>query len=120
MERPGFGISTFQEDRTLMSFAEDVKVFAKAMGLEKYSVVGYSAGGPYALACAALKDGALNKVCIISSVGALLGEHLSISFVATFSDTVNIGDIFAIREQHCVMLQHWWRTTHDGMWRSQR
>jgi pimeloyl-ACP methyl ester carboxylesterase len=52
-ERPGFGLSTFQAVRSMQSHADDVVELLKLLGLEAVSaVVGYSAGGPYALAFA--------------------------------------------------------------------
>jgi pimeloyl-ACP methyl ester carboxylesterase len=52
VERPGFGESSRHPERTLLGWADDVGAFADAIGLERFSVVGYSAGGPHALACA--------------------------------------------------------------------
>lgn len=52
VERPGFGESTRHPQRTLAGWADDVAAFADAIGLERFSVIGYSAGGPHALACA--------------------------------------------------------------------
>eukprot|EP01083_Nonionella_stella_P215398 775262_1 len=69
VERPGFGLSTPQTGRTLTSFAHDVAHFAKGLELGTYSVVGYSAGGPYALACAALRPEGLKRVVIVACVG---------------------------------------------------
>ncbi len=57
VNRPGFGGSDPLAGRSVAGFAEDVREFADAMRWDRFSVVGVSAGAPYALACAwALQD----------------------------------------------------------------
>ena len=51
VDRPGMGLSTFQEDREVLDFVDDVVVLADSLDIEKFSVMGVSAGTPYALAC---------------------------------------------------------------------
>lgn len=55
-ERPGFGESTRQPSRTMLGWAEDVAVLADAARLDRFKVIGYSSGAPFALACAAALD----------------------------------------------------------------
>ncbi len=52
VSRPGFGGSDPVPGRTLASFAGDVAQLADALDRARFAVVGVSAGGPYALACA--------------------------------------------------------------------
>ena len=52
MDRPGFGLSTRKPGRSLMDVVDDVMLLAKALKIDQFAVLGYSAGGPYALACA--------------------------------------------------------------------
>ncbi len=52
VDRPGYGISTRKPSRSLMDVVDDVMLLSKALQLENFAVLGYSAGGPYALACA--------------------------------------------------------------------
>ena len=52
VSRPGFGDSDRAPRRTLLSFARDAAALADRLGRERFAVVGVSAGGPYALACA--------------------------------------------------------------------
>src|ERR1700742_3591592 len=47
VQRPGFGGSEQKRGRTLLDFADDVAAFADALRLERYAIVGVSAGGPY-------------------------------------------------------------------------
>ncbi|OBI98356.1 alpha/beta fold hydrolase [Mycobacterium asiaticum] len=53
VDRPGIGSSTPHQYETLSAFAEDLRVIADTLGIEKMAVVGLSGGGPYTLACAA-------------------------------------------------------------------
>jgi pimeloyl-ACP methyl ester carboxylesterase len=52
VSRPGFGASDPAPGRTLPGFARDAAALADQLGHERFAVVGVSAGGPYALACA--------------------------------------------------------------------
>ena len=51
--RPGYAASTRREGRSVSDCTEDVVELARALGLEQLHVVGWSGGGPHALACAA-------------------------------------------------------------------
>lgn len=53
-DRPGYGGSDRHEKRTVADAAWDVLAIADELGLERFSVIGRSGGGPHALACAAL------------------------------------------------------------------
>jgi pimeloyl-ACP methyl ester carboxylesterase len=52
VSRPGFGGSDPLPGRTLTRLAADVAQLADTLGRRRFAVVGVSAGGPYALACA--------------------------------------------------------------------
>lgn len=52
--RPGHGRSTSRPGRTVASVARDVAAVADHLGVDRFAVVGHSAGAPHALACAAL------------------------------------------------------------------
>ncbi|KZT58170.1 hydrolase [Calocera cornea HHB12733] len=52
IDRPGFGLSTFQPGRRFADWPADVQAFADHAHLERFSVLGGSGGGPYAIACA--------------------------------------------------------------------
>ena len=51
-DRPGHGLSDFQQDRKLLDWPNDVIQLANHLGINKFYVLGWSAGGPHALACA--------------------------------------------------------------------
>ena len=52
VDRPGYGMSTRKQDRSLMDVVDDVMLLSKALNLDRFAVLGFSAGGPFALACA--------------------------------------------------------------------
>jgi len=53
-DRPGYPGSDRAYGRTVADAAEDVRAIADHLGIDRFSVVGRSGGGPHALACAAL------------------------------------------------------------------
>jgi len=52
IDRPGMGLSTFQPGWTIESFSQDVAAVADALQVERFGVLGWSGGTPYAAACA--------------------------------------------------------------------
>ena len=52
--RPGYAQSARQPGRTVADCAADVTAIADHLGIERFLTVGWSGGGPHALACAAL------------------------------------------------------------------
>jgi pimeloyl-ACP methyl ester carboxylesterase len=70
-DRPGYGLSDYLPDRSLLDWPADVTALADALGLGRFGVVGVSGGGPYALACAFAMPDRLTGVCVVSGVGRL-------------------------------------------------
>ena len=52
--RPGYGNSTRQPGRTVADCSKDVSNLLEQLGIDRVYMVGWSGGGPHALACAAL------------------------------------------------------------------
>ncbi|KAF2644695.1 alpha/beta-hydrolase [Massarina eburnea CBS 473.64] len=50
-DRPGFGNSSPQPNRTLLDYPKDVLILADHLKIERFYVMGMSGGGPYSLAC---------------------------------------------------------------------
>jgi pimeloyl-ACP methyl ester carboxylesterase len=69
LDRPGFGLSTSKPGRTLLDWPDDVVELADFLGLDKFSVMGHSAGGAYAAACAIKIPERLTGVGMVSSAG---------------------------------------------------
>ncbi len=73
-DRPGFGRSDPQPERTLPHWPSDVAFLADTLGIEKFAVVGISNGGPYALACGALTPERLTGLAVVSGMGPIHRE----------------------------------------------
>lgn len=71
VDRPGYGMSARKPGRSLMDVVDDVMLLSKALKLERFSVLGYSAGGPYALACAYRFPEIVRRCAIVSSMPPL-------------------------------------------------
>jgi pimeloyl-ACP methyl ester carboxylesterase len=82
VSRPGFGGSDPLPGRTLLGFAADIAALAEQLGSERFAVVGVSAGGPYALACAHELPERVAVAAVVSSMspspGAQLGGGLGL------------------------------------------
>lgn len=52
IDRPGYGLSDFQPERTLLDWPDDVVELADGLGVDQFYVLGLSGGGPYVAACA--------------------------------------------------------------------
>lgn len=68
VSRPGFGDSDPLPERTLVGFAADAADLADELGHERFAVVGVSAGGPYALACAHELPDRVIAAAVVSSM----------------------------------------------------
>ena len=66
-DRPGFGASDLSPTRSLADWPADVAALADAVGLDRFAVLGFSAGGPYALACASALAGRVAACGLVSS-----------------------------------------------------
>lgn len=80
IDRPGHGISDFNPQGTILSFAKDVKELTEHLGIRKFSVVGMSAGSPFALGISYLFPESVHKASIISGFAPFNNEskkHLS-------------------------------------------
>jgi len=75
-DRPGYGGSSPQPDRSVADCAHDVRAIADALGLERLAVWGFSGGGPHALACGALLPDRVAAVASLGGVGPIDGEGL--------------------------------------------
>jgi pimeloyl-ACP methyl ester carboxylesterase len=66
-DRPGYGRSTRHAGRRVVDCADDVRVIAHDLGIDRFRVSGASAGGPHALAVAArLSERVVAVQCVVS------------------------------------------------------
>jgi pimeloyl-ACP methyl ester carboxylesterase len=68
LERPGFGLSEFAADRTLLGWVDDVADATRALDIDRFVVVGVSAGSPYALACGARPSSRVEAIGVIAGL----------------------------------------------------
>ncbi len=66
-DRPGYGGSTAHPGRTVADGAADVRTIAEAVGFARCGVLGFSGGGPHALACGALLGSLVAAVATVGS-----------------------------------------------------
>jgi pimeloyl-ACP methyl ester carboxylesterase len=74
--RPGYADSTRLAGRSVADLPSDVRSLASALGINRLFVVGWSGGGPHALACAALLPDLVAGVATIGSVAPFDAEGL--------------------------------------------
>jgi pimeloyl-ACP methyl ester carboxylesterase len=70
-DRPGFGGSDRRPGRTVPDTAGDVRALTDGLGVERFAVVGVSAGGAHALACAVALGERVSAVAVACMPGPL-------------------------------------------------
>ena len=75
LDRPGIGLSTPRPGRRLLDWPDDVRQAADQLGLSRFSVVGWSGGGPFALACARRLGDRIDAMSIVSGAAPLAGSE---------------------------------------------
>ena len=74
--RPGYGRSTPKPGRTVADAAADVAEILDALGAPSFYTLGWSGGGPHALACAALLGGRCLAAASLAGVAPYRAEGL--------------------------------------------
>ena len=69
IDRPGVGLSSMDSHRTILSWADDVEAFAENLNIQQFSIIGHSAGAPFAAACAYKIPSRLTGVAIVAGMG---------------------------------------------------
>jgi pimeloyl-ACP methyl ester carboxylesterase len=68
MDRPGYGFSSFIQNYTYLSFMkEEFSELLNHLKIQNFSVIGYSAGGPFAITAAYLYPDRLNSTIVMNS-----------------------------------------------------
>ena len=68
--RPGFGRSTAQPGRSVADTAGDVAAILDGLGADRFVTIGWSGGGPHALAAAALLRDRCAAVAVVSGIAS--------------------------------------------------
>ena len=66
VDRPGVGLSDPKPTRRLIDWPEDLAALADALGFERFGILGWSAGSPFALACAARLPERVTAVALVA------------------------------------------------------
>ncbi|MEM9591607.1 MAG: alpha/beta fold hydrolase [Pseudomonadota bacterium] len=69
LDRAGYGLSDPHHHATLKDTAYDIQALANGLGINRFFLLGFSGGGPHALAAALLMRDRIQQVGLISPVG---------------------------------------------------
>jgi pimeloyl-ACP methyl ester carboxylesterase len=73
IDRPGIGLSTRKPNRRLTGFSSDVTELLDILDIERCAILGWSGGGPYALACGWRSPERFSVLGLISSPAPISG-----------------------------------------------
>ncbi|MBY8985478.1 MAG: alpha/beta hydrolase [Candidatus Lokiarchaeota archaeon] len=71
VDRPGFGLSDFTLDHSILSWSSDIIELANSLKIDRFSVLGGSGGAPFALACAYKNPERIVTCGIVSGLGPI-------------------------------------------------
>jgi pimeloyl-ACP methyl ester carboxylesterase len=74
--RPGYGSSSRSEGRSVVDVVEDTEAVLDAIGADRCHVIGWSGGGPHALACAARMPERVISAATIGGIAPYPAEGL--------------------------------------------
>lgn len=74
-DRPGFGLSTFQPGRRMTDWASDIASLADQIGIDRFRVLGFSGGGPFALAAAQALPERVLAAAVVAGGGPVEGKE---------------------------------------------
>jgi len=116
VDRPGYGYSDPWPEASLLDCAGDFVRVADRLGPERFAVIGFSGGGPYAVALGALVPGRVGGVAVVSGLGALdrpdAFEGMSEGNVADFEMAMESPDDLAAEIGEAA------RAIREGSWGS--
>ncbi|HET8759291.1 MAG TPA: alpha/beta fold hydrolase [Solirubrobacteraceae bacterium] len=95
--RPGYATSTRHEGRSVADVASDVAAILDRLGLGEFVVLGWSGGGPHALACAALLPDRCRGAASLAGVAPYDAEGLE--FLAGMGPE-NVAEFGAAARSH--------------------
>ena len=91
LDRPGIGLSTPKPRRRFLDWPRDVAEFADALGLDRFSVLGWSAGTPYALATAHELGERVDCVVLVAPLVPLFGTRFGQSLSPALRRRARVG-----------------------------
>jgi pimeloyl-ACP methyl ester carboxylesterase len=120
IDRPGFGRSDSKPGRTLLDWPNDVVQLADALNIQRFAVMGYSGGGPYAAVCASSIPERLTAAGLVSSIAPLDTPQIA-------RGMQGVGHLYFSLDRHlpplaklgCWLMCTTWRHNPDLYFRSQ-
>ena len=109
--RPGYAGSTVQPGRTVADGAADVASVLDHLGLDRFVTLGWSGGGPHALACAALLPDRILSAAVLAPVAPYEAEGLD-WFAGMGQDNL---DEFGAADEGEEPLHHYLSAAREGM-----
>jgi pimeloyl-ACP methyl ester carboxylesterase len=94
IDRPGYGLSDFKPDRRFTDWPDDVTELADTLGIDRFSILGVSGGGPYAAACAFKIPDRLDAVGIICGMGPADVPGLMLNMPWTYRQGLRLAGRF--------------------------
>ena len=83
-DRPGYGDSDPHDDFGLVDWPDVISQLADKLNLKKFSILGYSIGGPYALVCAHEIPERINRVILVGSTAPFESDAMQNHINADF------------------------------------
>jgi len=68
IDRPGMGLSSPDQNHTLLSWTDDIKKLANHLNINTFSIIAHSGGAPYALACAHQIPKRVSHIALVSAM----------------------------------------------------
>jgi pimeloyl-ACP methyl ester carboxylesterase len=69
VDRPGYGRSDPRPGRTLLDWGDDMGELADQLELDRFPIIGWSSGGPHALACAVRMPTRVTRIGLAATAG---------------------------------------------------
>ncbi len=94
-DRPGIGLSSFQENRSFPDWSSDVEELADSLKINHFSIFGLSGGAPHVLACLQTNSERIDRASIISGAtpydykGTLKGMWFPVKIIHWFAGMKN-------------------------------
>jgi len=100
VDRPGYGLSDPHPGGSMLSWAKDIAALTDKLGLARFAIIGFSAGSPYALACAYALSGRVSKLALVGAFAPLNVAGVMMNMSPTLSGLLALAqsDGIALRQ----------------------
>lgn len=105
--RPGYGSSTRREGRSVVDVVEETAAVLDAIGAERCHVLGWSGGGPHALACAARLSERVIAAATIGGVAPYPADGLDWTAGMGAENVAEFGAAFAGPDELIGFKERW-------------